>query len=463
MRYNESKYKFILLYAFILALILIAYNCILYYSVRLFLIQDIDESLEIKAAEIAAILPEESIKGVSDDLQKLFNAFNKQKEYICIVDAQGKIIFKSLDIPRTLCALLHHNFSHALQKINFSTFKTQRSFFRAINYPFIKHEQTRFIVQVATPATTLFIILNKLQYISWITMIIIVVLTVLLMSLFTTDILAPLMFLRNFADHISQKDLTKRIPQIKGGKEIQSMVKAFNLMMERLDKSFTSMSDFTSYIAHELKTPLAIMRGELELALMQNKFNKAQQDIIGSFLEEIERMNTIIRDLHYLARIDYLPDLLALEKIDFKKYLTEIYEQSKVLASEKEIEVVIDSLDDEIMINADETHLRRLFFNIINNAIKYTKPKGKIAISAKKDQSKAYINISDTGIGIAQENLPRIFDKSFQVDKSRKAGDTGSGLGLTIALAIAKAHQGDITVTSTLKEGTAFTVILPLA
>ncbi|MGA1826007.1 MAG: sensor histidine kinase [bacterium] len=462
MHYNVKRYKYIFIYASLLALILSVYNGIVYFSVRLVLIRDMDEKLEIKAREIADILPVDKIK--EESVAVFEGALAGQKgNYIRLVDVNGRLIFKNSTMPHALSSLLDRTFSPSPHEINFLTLKTRSAFFRVINYPLIENDRTRFILQIALPATTYFIPLKKLNYILWVTMIIIIAITVFLMILFLLGLLKPILYLENFTEHISQKDLKKRIPHIKGAKEVQGMVQSFNVMMERLDKSFTNMSDFTSYIAHELKIPLAIIRGELELGLIQNKFNDPQQEIVASCVEEIDRMTTIINDLHYLAKIDYLPDLLTFERINLKKYLTEIYTHSILLASGEEIEVALNSCDECLLINADKTHLRRLFFNIINNAIKFTAPKGKISISTRNDQSKVYISISDTGRGIAQEDLPKIFDKSYQADKSKETKERGSGLGLTIAIAIAKAHQGDITVKSIFKEGTTFTVILPLA
>ncbi|MGA1826232.1 MAG: sensor histidine kinase [bacterium] len=458
MGYDAGRYKSIFLYIFILTLILIVYNGILYFSIRVFLMNDIDDNLEINAAEIAEILTPDRIKGLHNGSY----VFERKRDYIRILDAHGKLIFKSHNITDDLSSLLDRTFTPPSQEITFSTGNIRTSFFRAVHYPLIENEETVCIVQIVMPVTTLLMFLTKLRYIIWITMAGVVVLMVLLMALFAKNLFKPILLLENYVDHISQKDLTQRIPDIKSGQEVRNVIRSFNAMMERLDKSFTNMSDFASYIAHELKTPLAIMRGEMELALMQKKFTNAQQTIIASFLEEIERMNRIIRDLHYLAKIDYLPDLLSFERINFNEYLAKIYTDSAVLAAERDIEIVLDSHEEEFMIMADKTHLRRLFLNIITNAIKYTEPKGKISIATKRDKLKVYIDIADTGIGITQEDLAKVFDKSFQVDKSRKTGDTGSGLGLTIALAIARAHQGDITVKSELKQGSTFTVILPL-
>jgi signal transduction histidine kinase len=235
-------------------------------------------------------------------------------------------------------------------------------------------------------------------------------------------------------------------------------------MIERLEQSFAHVNEFSSHVAHELKTPLAIMRGELELALSETRDVDEYRRVIAVTLEETDRMIRIIKDLLLLAKFDYNPEVFRFEKFDLTLFLKEIYEQSRILADSKQIAVQCDFPDAAIFINGDKTHLRRLFFNLINNAVTFTPAGGKIHLSLAVSVHAASIEIRDTGIGISPENLSRIFAKFYRIPNPRQdTASSGSGLGLSIARSIARAHKGDIAVVSRPGKGAVFTVTLPLA
>jgi signal transduction histidine kinase len=266
------------------------------------------------------------------------------------------------------------------------------------------------------------------------------------------------------ANDITHTDLNMRIREMEGDEEMKDLIRSFNAMIERLENSFAHANEFSSHVAHELKTPLAIMRGELELAISETRCVDEYQRVLGVTLEEIDRMIRIIKDLLLLARLDYNPEVFQFEKFDIGQFLEEIHEQSRILADSKKIDFHFDRPAAQVYIIGDKIHLRRLFLNLINNAIKFTAHGGRIFLKLKIMSHSAHIAIRDTGIGISEENLVRVFNKFYRVpNASQDFASTGSGLGLNIAKSIAKAHKGDITVTSQTGKGTTFTVTLPLA
>jgi signal transduction histidine kinase len=198
------------------------------------------------------------------------------------------------------------------------------------------------------------------------------------------------------------------------------------------------------------------------MAIEQGQEEGEDRKILSECLEEVDRMIKITKDLLLLAKLDYNTQIFIFEKIDFEEFFQEINEHARMLTSEKNIRLVSDYPKQKLFVNIDKVHLRRLFLNIITNAIKYTPAEGVVKLSAKRLKDALYIDIADTGIGIAEENLPKIFEKFFRIDKGEKVQEGNFGLGLSIALSIARAHQGDIKVNSKINEGTTFTVILPL-
>jgi len=275
-------------------------------------------------------------------------------------------------------------------------------------------------------------------------------------------ILRPIKEITDTANNITHEDLSLRVKAENVDEELRSLVQAFNDMVSRLGESFEYITDSSSYIAHELKTPIAIIRGESEFALKKERDKEEYKRVISVSLEETKRMLKIIEDLLLLTKMNYQPDVLKFEQIELTQFIGIIYEQAKILASSKNIIVNIDIPQEAGTINADELHLRRLFLNLIDNAIKFTPASGSISISLEYENQKAIVSIIYTGIGIGEENLPKLFDKFFRIDGTVKDAAPSSGLGLSIAQSIAELHGGEISVTSRAGQGSNFTVSIPL-
>ncbi|MDD3375769.1 MAG: ATP-binding protein [Candidatus Omnitrophica bacterium] len=274
-------------------------------------------------------------------------------------------------------------------------------------------------------------------------------------------IIKPIRRIAETADSITHDDLSRRVTAENVSGEVQYLVKSFNGMISRLETAFAYITESSSYIAHELKTPLAIIRGEAEVALKKERDKEEYKKVIIGSLEETRRMLKIIEDLLLLTRVNYRSDDLRLLPLDLNQFVVVLFEKAKILAVKKNIAVNIQVPGTEVLIKADELTLRRLFLNLIDNAIKYTPQDGRVDIIVRFEDERVKISIADTGIGIAQENLSRLFDKFFRIEEKIKDTGSHSGLGLSIAQSIAKLHQGEITVSSQVGKGTVFTVDLP--
>ena len=276
-------------------------------------------------------------------------------------------------------------------------------------------------------------------------------------------ILKPIKKMTDTVKNITHEDLSLRVKAENVDEELGRLIEAFNDMVSRLRESFEYITDSSSYIVHELKTPIAIIRGESEFALKKERDKEEYKRVISVSLEETKRMLKIIEDLLLLTKMNYQPDVLKFEQIDLTQFIRIIYEQAKILTSKKNITVNINTSEETGMVNADELHLRRLFLNLIDNAIKFTPVSGSITINLRYGDQKAAVSIIDTGIGIEEENVPKLFDKFFRIDTTIKDASPSSGLGLSIAQSIAELHKGEISVTSRVGQGTNFTVSLPIS
>ncbi|MDF9449134.1 PAS domain-containing sensor histidine kinase [Bacillus toyonensis] len=219
--------------------------------------------------------------------------------------------------------------------------------------------------------------------------------------------------------------------------------------------------DFLANVSHELKTPITSIKGFSETLLdgaMDNK--KFCEHFLRIILKESERMQGLIEDLLDLSKIEQQGFKLNMETVDMKGLLEDIHMVLDNKAGEKEISLQVNVLK-RVSVIGDPGRLKQIFINLINNAIVYTPAGGVVSVELAEDKYNAYIKVSDTGIGISKDEIPRIFERFYRVDKARSRNTGGTGLGLSIVKHLVEAHHGTITVDSEVGEGTTFTVVLP--
>jgi len=351
----------------------------------------------------------------------------------------------------------------SLKEKQFKTLKKGSVKIRAINLPVI-YQDKQLVLQIGTPLRKTLGILNSTLILLIALILFILLLTSFLGGFLVERALIPVKSAIDAANNIiKHKDLSIRVEEHQADDEMKELVKSFNNLLSQLEISFNHIKEFSSHVAHELKTPLAITKGELELALDQDRDKEEYRRVIEECLQETDRMIRVIKDLLLLAKLDYKREIFKFEKLNINNLLKEIYEQSGVLATAKNIQVNLEIPENDIFIRADKVHLRRLFLNLINNAINYTPENGEVKIGITSSFSNVSINIEDNGAGISEENLHKIFDKFFRIKKDAQSQDSGTGLGLNIAQSIAHAHNGDISVKSQLGKGSTFTVTFPKA
>jgi heavy metal sensor kinase len=273
--------------------------------------------------------------------------------------------------------------------------------------------------------------------------------------------LAPLADLARRTRAISVVDLTQRLPVRGVHDELDLVAEAFNDTLARLEHAVGEMKQFSTAIAHELRTPLAALRGETELALLRDSSIDEYRLTLESQLEEFDRLSRLITQLLTLARAEAGEIPIAGDRVDLVALATDVVDGLEPVAQARELTLVCDRLDPAVAIG-DASWLERLLLNLIDNAIKFTAPGGRIALSVWADDGGARIALQDTGVGIASDELPRIFERFYRVDQARSSAE-GAGLGLTLVKWIVDRHHGAIDVTSAPGEGTTVTIRLPRA
>lgn len=230
-------------------------------------------------------------------------------------------------------------------------------------------------------------------------------------------------------------------------------------------EAFRKQREFVADASHELRTPLAILRASAELLEQEVKNTPVEagtRELVDNLLSEGERMNRLVGDLLTLARADSGNVDLDLAKVDLVGVAERALQKTGVLAQKKGIVVRAD-LPPDLTIKGDAGRLEQLLLILLDNAVKYTDPGGRITLSARRNKNRAEVAVTDTGAGIPRQALPHVFDRFYRVDKARSRDQGGTGLGLAIARWIAEAHGGTIQVQSTPGKGSTFTVAIPLS
>ena len=278
----------------------------------------------------------------------------------------------------------------------------------------------------------------------------------------THKALQPLQDIADAAELIHAKALHQRLPQSPVHDEIGRLVRVLNDTFDRLERSFAQAVRFSSDASHELKTPLTIMRGEIESALRTEVDNPRIESLLDSLLQQTERLSDIAENLLLLSRADAGALTLKREVVDFSAMCYELAEDAEILALRKNI-TTKSEISPGIQLCADELYLRRLLLNLLDNAIKYNVEGGTVAISAAKSGSCVFFRITNTGPEIPEEHANRIFERFYRADLSRSSETHGSGLGLSICREIVLAHGGQIWLERPRPGWTTFVFSLPVA
>jgi len=261
------------------------------------------------------------------------------------------------------------------------------------------------------------------------------------------------------ASIVNANDLSTRIPYDGPMDEIGHLAQVFNQTMGRLEQLFSVQQRFVGDVSHELRTPLTSILGNLELM----KRYGYDQESLEAVYREADRMRRMVNDLLLLARADNGELKVVRQPMALDALVLEVYEETHVLAAKRQLKILLGKLED-VPIEGDADRLKQLLLNLVNNAIKFTPDGGSITLEAYQQAGRGLLLVSDTGIGISEADQKRIYDRFFQADHSRvhREGHDGAGLGLSIVRWIVQAHDGQIQVSSTLGQGTSFTVSLPL-
>jgi heavy metal sensor kinase len=269
--------------------------------------------------------------------------------------------------------------------------------------------------------------------------------------------LAPLSRFAESARTIDVTNLRQRLPERGVGDEIDEVARAFNETLARVEAAVGEMRQFSTALAHELRTPITALRGEIELAAMKADAGDTYRRVAASQLEELDKLKRLIDHLLTLARAESGQIPVSHYPIDFAAVVRSVVEQIEAVAHAEGLELTCDA-PGVVTIEGDEEWLERLLLNLLDNAIKFTPSGGTVHVRLVDTGTEARLEVRDTGIGMAEDVVPHVFERFYRADPARSSTSRGAGLGLSLVKWIADRHHGSVEVESQLGRGSTVTV-----
>lgn len=460
------RVRLTLWYGSALALVLIIFSVILYAMTARNLRDAVDESLEDTATTAVRSLEERGFLPLLNEKELLsqFPELARIDKFFQIFSPSGTITISSPnikhhDVPLSRTAL---ETAFSGQSIFESAMYPNEPPLRVISVPIMYRGNLLYIVQVGTSMESVGETLRR-----FLILLIVAIPIALAVSLAGGWFLAgralrPVDEITLAAQRIAAGDLSQRLGMPTAQDEIGRLAATFNNMIGRLDASFRQIRQFTSDASHELRTPLTVMKGETDLILRRPRPMGDYKVVLESNLEEIDRMTRIVDELLFLSRADMGEVKMEALPVALEALVEDVHRQARVLGHDRNIEVVLGTVT-PVVVQGDDLRLRELLLNLVENAMKYSHPGGKVEISLLQERQEARLAITDHGIGIASADHKKIFHRFFRTDVARAHTKKGTGLGLAICAWIADLHKGRVEVQSDLGQGSTFTVVLPLA
>ncbi len=274
--------------------------------------------------------------------------------------------------------------------------------------------------------------------------------------------LTPVEQITRAAERITQHNLSERLPVSSTGDELERLSVSLNRMITRLDDAFQNSKRFVADASHDLRTPLTILRGELENFAADARLDSELRDRAGSMLEEVVHLGKIVEQMFTLSRLDAGEAQTDWTRFDLAELAKTTAEQMSLLAEDKGI-FISCNVSKSVPVEGNRVRLKQVVVNLLDNAIKYTPEKGAIQLRVLAINGHAVLELEDNGIGIPPDALPHIFERFNRVDKTRSAAFEGAGLGLSIVKSVCIAHGAEVEAQSTVGSGSCFRVKLPLS
>jgi heavy metal sensor kinase len=437
----------------------------LYRVVEHNLYRSVDSSLFISAQ---AIREARFVRGFSTPLMERFltQFFGERyniRPYAQLVDLSGKIRVKTdnnISLPVTPKA-----WARAERGMEtFETFPPRHgdSPLRQVTLPVVRFGRfTGELIQVAAPLDSTYNTLREIAWVLWISLPLGLGMSVGFGYLLTKRSLKPVQDISTAAAKLGSDDLSVRLPLSPANDELRRLAQTFNEMLDRLEDAFKRLRRFTGDVSHELRTPLAVLRGEAEFALRRERPAEEYKTALGTIATEAYHMTGIIEDLLLLARAESRAVAMSWMELSTADFVSELVGVVQPVYDQKRVTLRVKN-GAPSHFKANSGYLTLALKNILINAAKHSAAQTTVELDVQRDGGDMLFTIADSGEGIPQESIPYIFDPFYRADTARNRAAGGTGIGLSLALALVKLHNGNITVRSNVGEGATFVVRVPM-
>lgn len=466
MFFKSIRFSLTLWYSLTLALILVLFSSFLYLTIRQQLYQGVDRELFTIAAALASPTMEpfrNSAPSAFDQVLEDFIGPKVNGKFVQLMDSSGTITARSRNLQDVVFPVSSATLRKAGQgRIGHSTERLPGLYpVRSITFPILSDGKLFRVVRVSSSLAEISDTLHGILIVLCVSIPVAIVLFGYGGWFLAGIALRPVGLLTRSARKITAENLGQRLEVVNPRDEIGELAKTFNDTLARLENSFKRTRQFSVDVSHELRTPLTILRGETELGLKLAKEPAEYRELLQSNLDEIKKMSKIIEDLLFLSKAEEGGLYLDLQEVDLHEFLQELVQQAGTLARERGVVLSFEGAS-PVHVSGDRGRLRQIFLNLLENGVMYNHAGGEVHVLLARDGGEARVSVTDTGVGITEEDLPYIFDRFYRVDKARNSASGGSGLGLSLAKSFTAAHGGKIEVASAPGKGSSFTVCLPL-
>ena len=462
---SKFKLKLILGYTGLLFVIIIAILAIISSILSFQLRQEIDNNLEGKAKVIESWLRDDVEKPACDkdffrtifgnrriDLFDIINITDRADDkYLLVMSCDNDILYLTEK---------YENLRAELFSLSPGNMKIQTLNLKDLPFSFIAINKEGFSIYIGYELSTITMLKQRIIRMFLTSFPFVVLVSIIFVYLFTQKLMRTVNVITRTTARITSKNLNERIPIPSGKDEITNLIVTINAMIDRLEKSFIMIRQFSQDAAHELRTPLTIIRGEIENLMMQKKLSRNNALSFESMLEEIHYLSSIVNKLLLLHSLDTNEDKFSFSLVDLSHIVSDMVDDARLLANKKNITVDFEQ-EGNVVLNGNEDLLGQMIWNLVDNAVKYTPNDGRISLTVSGTEKSVRVSVKDNGVGIPVDELSKIFTRFYRVEQSHSREIGGSGLGLAISKWIAELHKGEIKVTSTLGKGSEFIVNLP--
>ncbi|MDP9112615.1 MAG: ATP-binding protein [Acidobacteriota bacterium] len=437
MHRHSIRFRLTVWYAVVLTAGLALFGVLLWLSLRHQLLADIDEELDGRASRFESYFRKESAERVPHlraELEEFCQAL-PPTSYVVLRGSDG-FNFAYPENAQTAAAALR------MQQRRFTM------------------NDTTFDLDVGAPTTNVVYVLDELRVLLWSLIPVMILIACLGGVWLSRRALRPVQDVTAAALMISIENLSERVPVPATGDEIARLAEVLNSMLARLESAVKTLSQFVADASHELRTPLAVIRTTAELALRRGRSPESYRESLEDVVSEAQRMTQLVEDLLILARTDAQIVEMPRSPVDLRDILQAVATEMNSLALTRQIHIRTAFGGAPAIIAGNRPALHRLFVGLLDNALKYSHSSGEVIVSLERHEASLSVTIQDFGAGIAEADLPHIFERFYRADRSRTG--SGHGLGLPLAESIAIAHRAKIDVRSVPGAGSIFTVIFPL-